>query len=145
MPAPQLRIIFLEDEDITSYYYLDKKEGLRVIAILKVLRETQDWISASAISEMIATNLAATLSTISKMAGAKKIDLHLPEGIKTIAKRPFICVKKDKRDTEDIDAYPDKPKYYKPAIYVKHIRQESRDIPKKKNMHEKDMHKQGYA
>lgn len=114
--APKLRLVFYEDENIQSYFHLERTEGLRLIAILKVLNEIKGWISASTISKMIDARLPATLNTISKMAGAETIDLLVKEGRKIIARRPVLLVRKKEFNP---DVNPRNLKYLKPAIYVK--------------------------
>lgn len=120
MAEPKLRMIFYEDKNIPlSYYHLERTEGLRVIAILKALREIKEWTPASTISKMINARLPATLSTISKMAGAERIDLRLPDRRKIIAKKPVLLVRKREYSTGKNTK---KLEYLRPPVYVKRIR-----------------------
>lgn len=125
MAAPKLRIVFYESENggPVSYFYLERTEGVRVIAILRVLKEIESWTPVSSISEMIGARLPATISTISKMAGAEKIDLRLPEGRKVIAKKPVIIIRKEEYNAGNKQR---RLKYLKPTLYVnKHHRKRS--------------------
>lgn len=120
MERPKLRIVYFENGGIKSYVHLEKSEGLRVIKILKLIPELTAWTPAGTISKMIKENLAATLWTLQKLAGAKKIDLKNKGTTETIAERPVLLLKKDQYNTNNNLK---KTKYLRPTIYVKaHIR-----------------------
>ena len=69
---PKLRIVYHSDEfdEVLSYFHLEKSEGLRVIAILKLLPQLTEWMPAQEITKRIKAKLPATLQTLSKLAGA---------------------------------------------------------------------------
>ena len=119
MGTAKLRIVFFEDKDgkALSYFYLEKTEGLRVIAILKILPKLKDWTPISKIAEMIDSKLPATLWTVQKLAGAEQIDLKLPDGkIKILACRPVLFVRKRRFNTRNNLK---KQKYLRATVYVK--------------------------
>ena len=124
MTAPKLRLVFYEDENgPVSYSHLERTEGVRAIAILKALKEIKGWMPVSSISKMIGARLPATINTISKMAGAERIDLRLPEGRKVIAKKPVIIIRKEEYNDGNKQR---RLKYLKPTLYVnKHDRKRS--------------------
>ena len=62
MAAPKLRLVFYEDKSgIQSYFHLEKTEGLRVLAIIKLLPELKEWTPLSKISKIINARTPATL------------------------------------------------------------------------------------
>jgi hypothetical protein len=96
---PKLRIVYHSDEfgDPASYFHLEKSEGLRVIAILKLLPQLTEWTPAPEIAKRIKAKLPATLQTLSKLAGAEYIDIELPTSKrKVLAKRPILLLMKEK-------------------------------------------------
>ena len=121
MAAEKLRIVFHEGKDgVKSYIHLEKSEGLRVIAILRILPKLDKWTPASKIAKMINAKLPATLSTLYKLAGAGKIDLKLSEGRKTIHKSPILHIRKEKFNRPNNIK---KAGYLRSTVYVrKHIR-----------------------
>lgn len=117
MGTPKLRLVFYEDKNgIQSYFYLEKTEAMRVIAMLKILPKLREWTSVSAISKMIDAKIPATLSTMYKLAGVLRIDLKLPEGRKIIAKQPVLHIRKEQFNTRNNIR---KQKFLRPSVYVK--------------------------
>lgn len=131
---PKLRIVFYENEQgegngekvgkengegAQSYFYLEKTEATRMIAILKILPELKEWVSVSDVGEMIGSKTAATLITVLKMAGALRIDIQLPSGAKQVfAKRPVIALKKDPHYIGNISG---KKMYLRSRVYIRGI------------------------
>lgn len=103
MAAPKLRLVFYENEfGIQSYFYLEKTESLRVLAILKILPELKSWTPISKISKMIDSRTPATLWAVQKLAGAEKLDIKLPNGKRnTIAKKPILLIRKEQHNTRN--------------------------------------------
>ena len=102
MEKPKLRIVFYEDKQgIQSYFYLERTEGLRVIKILKILPKLKEWTPISKIAKMINSKNPSTSSAIQKLAGAQYLDVMLPTGRKTIAKRPILLVQKKQFNTRN--------------------------------------------
>lgn len=117
MAAPKLKLIFYEDKNIESYFYLEKTESLRVIKILKLLPELTEWTPASAISKNISAKLPATLWTLQKLAGAKRIEIRLPDNTnEIIAERPILLVRKEQYNTRNNLR---KTRYLRSTVYVK--------------------------
>lgn len=120
MAAPKLKIVFYENENVQSYFYLEKTESLRVIKILKLLPQLTEWTPASTISKKIGAKLPATLWTIQKLAGAQSIEINAGKETQTIAERPIILVQKKQYNTRNNLL---KTKYLRATVYVKaHIR-----------------------
>jgi len=121
MAAPKLKIVFYENENIQSYFYLEKTESLRVIKILKILPQLTEWTPASTISKKIGAKLPSTLWTIQKLAGAQRIEIKLPDNSQEIiAERPIILVQKKQYNTRNNLL---KTKYLRSTVYVRaHIR-----------------------
>lgn len=102
METPKLRLVFYEDDNgVQSYFYLEKTESLRVIKILKILQELKDWTPISKISKMIDSKTPATLWAIQKLAGALLLDINLPKGRKTLARRPILLIRKKQFNTRN--------------------------------------------
>ena len=119
MGTQKLRIVFYSDKEgkALSYFYLEKTEGLRVVAILKTLPKLKEWTSISKIAGMIDSKLPATLWTVQKLAGAERVDLKLPDGkIKVIARKPVLLVRKKKFNTRNNLK---KQKYLRATVRVK--------------------------
>jgi hypothetical protein len=95
--------VFYEDKKgVQNYFYIEKSESMRVIAILKILPKLKKWAPVSKIAEMIGAKLPATLWTVQKMAGALYIDLKLPDGKrKIVAKRPVLLLRKEQHNTRN--------------------------------------------
>ncbi|MBU2541710.1 MAG: hypothetical protein KJ593_07385 [Candidatus Omnitrophica bacterium] len=120
MAAPKLKIVFYENENVQSYFYLEKTESLRVIKILKILPQLTEWTPVSTISKKISAKLPATLWTIQKLAGAQRIEINTGKETQTIAERPIILVQKKQYNTLNNIL---KTKYLRATVYVKaHIR-----------------------
>ncbi|MEW6533985.1 MAG: hypothetical protein AB1454_00015 [Candidatus Auribacterota bacterium] len=119
MGTAKLRIVFHSDKDgnALSYFYLEKTEGLRVIAILKILPKLKDWTPISKIAEMIDSKLPATLWTVQKLAGAERVDIKLDDGkVKVLAHKPILLVRKRKFNTRNNLK---RQKYLRATVYVK--------------------------
>ena len=97
MAKPKIRVIFHEDKKgvVHSFTHLERKEGLRAIKILKLLPTLKRLTPSFEIAESIGENLAATLSTIYKLAGAKRLDILTSEGRQTLAEWPIIFIQKE--------------------------------------------------
>lgn len=97
MAKPKIRVIFYEDKKgvVHSFTHLEKRDSLRAIKILKLLPKLQRVTPSFEIAERIGENLAATLSTIYKLAGAKWLDIQTSEGRQTIAEGPILFVHKE--------------------------------------------------
>jgi hypothetical protein len=116
---PKLRVVYHSDEfgEPLSYFHLERSEGLRVIAILKLLPQLTDWIPAPEIAKRIKAKLPATLQTLAKLAGAEYIDVELPSGKrKVLAKRPIILLRKEKYNPKTQE--PGK-KYLRAGVWVR--------------------------
>jgi hypothetical protein len=123
MEKPKLRIVFYEDKQgIQSYFYLERTEGLRVIKILKILPKLKEWTPISKIAKMINSKNPSTSSAIQKLAGAQYLDVMLPTGRKTIAKRPILLVQKKQFNTRNNLK---KQKYLRATVCVKSHTQNS--------------------
>jgi len=121
MAAPKLKLIFYEDKNVESYFYLEKTESLRVIRILKLLPELTEWTPASKIAHQISAKLPATLWTLQKLAGAKRIEIKLPDNTQEIiAEHPILLIQKKQYNTRNNLK---KHKYLRATVYIKaHIR-----------------------
>ncbi len=116
---PKLRLIFYENKkQVLSYFHIEKTESARVIKILKLLQtsELKKWTPISAISEKIDSKIPATLWTVQKLAGAKRIDVKMNDKRVTIAKSPVLLLRKEQHNTRNNLR---KQKYLKPTVYVK--------------------------
>lgn len=125
METPKLRIVFYEDErkgkkEVLSYYHLEKSEALRVIKILKILPDLKEWTPASVVAEMIDSRLPATLWTLQKLAGALRVDIKTLDGVKTVASRPVLFVRKRQFNTRN---NLNRQKYLRAGVSVKSISQ----------------------
>jgi len=110
---PKIRIVFYEANGEISYFYLEKSEALRVIKILKILPEITDWASLSRVASAIETSVLVAQWTLSKMAGAKYIDILRNGKREVLAREPVFLVKKG-------HIRPNRRcKYLRPAIYIK--------------------------
>lgn len=117
MGIPKLRIVFHEKgSEALSYFYLEKSEALRVIEILKLLPELEEWTPVSAIAKMIDSKVPAALWTIQKLAGALKIDAKTPDGLKTVARSPILYVRKKQFNTRNNLK---RQKYLRASVLVK--------------------------
>ena len=110
---PKLRIVFYEAGGEISYFYLEKSEALRVLALLKILPEITDWTSLSRVAAAIETDVLVTQWTLLKMAGAKYIDILKDGKREVLTKEPFLLIKKG-----HIRPNP-RYKYLRPSIYIK--------------------------
>ena len=106
---PKLRLVYYEDEDIASYLYLEKSEGLRVIEILKILPQLKDWTPIYEVSAKLHMPVSSLLRTIHKIAGAEKVDLLINGERKVIKRYPVLFMKKE-------GATDKKPR---PPVYIK--------------------------
>lgn len=116
---PKLRLIFYENKkQVISYFHLEKTESARVIQILKLLqtKELKKWTPISTISAKIDSKVPATLWTVQKLAGAKRIDVKMDDKRVTIAKSPVLLLRKEQHNTRNNLR---KQKYLKPTVYVK--------------------------
>ena len=115
--APKLRIIYYEkDGSVLSYFFLEKTEALRVIAILKLLPTFTEWTPLSLISKKINASLLSTQSTILKLSGAQSIDIINNGERQVVAEHPILFIKKDRHNTRNnLKRY----KFLRPTIYVK--------------------------
>jgi len=110
---PKMRVVFFEAHGELSYFYLEKSEALRVIKILKILPEITEWTSLSRVASAIETDVLVTQWTLSKLSGAKYIDI-LKDGERVVlAKEPVLLIKKG-----HIRPNP-RCKYLRPTIYIK--------------------------
>lgn len=118
MATPKLRIVYHEDEkNVLSYFHVERSEGLRIVEILKALPRLKDWTPASKLARHISARIAATLWTLHKLAGAKRIDIKLDNGDwKVVAKAPILYLRKDKHNSR---ANLPRMKHLKPTAYVK--------------------------
>ena len=95
MEPPKLRLVFYEDkEGVQSYFYLERTESLRVIKILKILPTLVDWTPISKLAKMIESKTPATLWAVQKLAGGMYLDIKLEKGIKILAKKPILLIRK---------------------------------------------------
>ena len=117
MATPKLRIVYHEENGKPlSYFYLEKSEALRTIAILKLLPSLTEWTPLSFLAQKINASVISTQSTIIKMSGAQYIDIINNASQEIVAKRPILLVRKDHYNSRNnLKRY----KYLRPTIYVK--------------------------
>ena len=102
MVPPKLRIVYYEKNGTAlSYFYLEKSEALRAIAILKMLPNLQDWIPVSFVASKVKSSVLSAQSTILKLSGALYVDIINNGKLEKIAKRPVLLVKKEKHNTRN--------------------------------------------
>lgn len=117
MAAPKIRIVYHEEAGKpTSYFYLERSEAIRAVAILKLLPSLAKWTPVSNIARHVKASVLSTQSTILKMSGALYIDILNNATIQTIAERPVILVRKEQYNTRNnLKRY----KYLRPTVYVR--------------------------
>jgi len=116
MEEIRLKIVFREEENEQSYFYLEKSEVDRVLSIFKNANFFIEWTSATTISRMIHSKLPATISTLLKLAGAERIEIE-DSGRNTVQKiSPVFYIRKDRHNKK---ANLPRHRYLKAPVLVK--------------------------
>ena len=93
MAEAKLRVVYHEESGaVTSFFFLEKTEALRAIAILKMLPSFSAWTPLSKIAKKLKVSVLSVQSTILKLSGAKYIDILNNEEHQVIAERPVLLV-----------------------------------------------------
>jgi hypothetical protein len=114
LAQPKLRLLYFEDENNESYFYLEKSEGLRVIEILKLLPQLTEWTPIYEISAHLKVDSISLLRTVHKLVGVKKIDVMINGARKVIRRFPVLLIKKDET-VEDSKMQ----NFLRPVVYIR--------------------------
>lgn len=95
MAFPKLRVVFYDDGEARSYVHLERSEAKRVLDILKLLPNLNDWTSAPRIAEAIDARIPAVLWTLRQLAGAERIDVKVDGKTEVLVRRPILLLRKE--------------------------------------------------